>query len=260
MERAVAMRLGRIDEDFYRTQAPSFSSTRQAPWPGWGRCVDVAAACAASLDVLDVACGNLRLARHLADARPGLRVSYLGIDSCPALLPEWRAPEGWTLRFRREDVVGELLRKDAGCPSSWGRHGLVTCFGFLHHVPTHDARVRLLAWLVRATAPGGVCCVSLWRFAEERGIARRARRSTEEALADLGLSAADLDRGDYLMGWQNRPHVWRYCHAFDDAETDRLVEALAGVATVEDRFEADGRSGRLNGYLVLSPVAPVPQA
>lgn len=260
MEPWVARRLNRLDEEFYRAQAASFSATRQAPWQGWERCLRHVPG-RSPLRVLDVAAGNLRLARYLAEVRPGTEVAYRACDSCPGLLPGWQPPAGWQVSLERRDVVGELLDASHLTPSHttpdpvWGRASfdLVACFGFLHHVPTFGARVRLLRQLVGATAPDGVCCVSLWRFMESPRLARQALDMTPRALAELDLGAGDLDAGDYLLGWQGRPHAYRYCHSFSDDEASALLAAVSDVATPRDRFAADGPSGRLNGYLVLGP-------
>lgn len=255
MEPHVASKLNHLNATFYRTQSASFSATRQAPWPGWVRCLSHVPV-TPSLRVLDVAAGNLRFARYLAEARPEPSVEYLACDSCPGLLTGWQPPRAWRVSFELRDVVGELLatsQPHAAPGAMWGERSfdLVACFGFLHHVPTFEARTRLLRQLVGATAPGGLCCVSLWRFMESPRIARQAYDVTPRALAELGLVPDDLDVDDYLLGWQGRPHVYRYCHSFSDDEVTALLRAIADVADPVDRFASDGASGRLNDYLLL---------
>lgn len=268
MRTDVARRLNALDNAFYRTQAQSFSETRQAPWPGWVRCLELVGEDAGSglpdapaeVRVLDVACGNLRFARFLARSWSGVRVAYDAVDACPELAGGWETPAGWQLSYTRHDVVRGLLDGTGGVSPAGmggtrppGGYDLVVCFGFLHHVPRAEARERLLRELMAAARPGGTCFVSLWRFLDDARLARKAGLATAEALADLGLSANDLDRGDRLLGWQGRPHVWRYCHGFDDAEVDGLVGSVVGYggASVVARFRSDGRTGRLNEYLVL---------
>lgn len=137
-----------LNNRFYSEHAASFSSTRQAPWPGWTRMLEAARrawslgenCCAgaertaefsspfsssheapgkapnartiaerqpatdltasssledspctqpsadpATLQVLDLACGNMRLASALAADLPSTNISYLGVDTCDAL-------------------------------------------------------------------------------------------------------------------------------------------------------------------------------
>lgn len=264
----VARRMNRLNESFYRDNACSFDQTRQTAWPGWERCLCIGHTTGAlprygGVRVLDVASGNLRLARYLAERLPGVRVSYHGIDSCPMLARGVRLPEGWDVTLQELDVVGTLLDKklegDLGAPGEdlgvrleGGAADLVACFGFFHHVPTTEARRRLLQELLSYTRTGGLCCVSLWRPMSDRRIARHARESTRAGLRSLGLSEKELDKGDYLLGWQGRPDTWRYCHHFDEEEIDGLVRAAQGTAELTARFCADGKAGDLNSYLVLT--------
>lgn len=253
MRVAVARRLVALDAEFYRSQAGSFSATRQAPWPGWSRCLELVGVPVAGWRLLDVACGNLRLARFLGDAWPGVPVTYDAVDACPELLGGWVAPSCWSLSYHQRDVVAPLLAGGEDAPRAEGAYDLVACFGFLHHVPTAGARELLLRQLIEVLAPGGTCCVSLWRFLDDEGLARRAEATTAAGLAELDLDPSELDPGDRLLGWQGRPHTYRYCHGFDDAEVDALVAAATaqGDVSLAGRFRSDGRTARLNEYLVF---------
>ena len=253
--------MNRLNESFYRDNACSFDQTRQTAWPGWERCLCIGHTTGAlprygGVRVLDVASGNLRFARYLAERLPGARVSYHGIDSCPELARDVRLPEGWEVTLQELDVVDALLGEGPdeglGARLKGGAADLVACFGFFHHVPTTEARRRLLQELLSYTRTGGLCCVSLWRPMSDRRIARRARESTRAGLRSLGLSEKELDKGDYLLGWQGKPDTWRYCHHFDEEEIDRLVRAAQGTAGLIARFCADGKAGDLNSYLVLT--------
>lgn len=56
---------------------------------------------------------------------------------------------------------------------------------------------------------------------------------------------------DYLLGWQDTQGLYRYCHHFDEPEIERLLAAVADSAELVSRFEADGKTGNLNEYVVL---------
>lgn len=258
MRAEVARRLNALDAAFYQGQARSFSSTRHAGWPGWERCLAAVGGEPRGARVLDVAAGNLRFARFLADAWPHAHLSYDAVDSCPELMRAGEPPQGWDVALHERDLVSDLLRAggarpacgapSAGAGGGRGPYDLVVCFGFAHHVPTGAARGRLVRALIGLTAPGGTCCVSLWRFMDEPALARKARLATAQALPELGLDAGDLDEGDWLLGWQGVPGAFRYCHSFTRAEVDEL--ARQDGATLRDRFLSDGRTGELNAYLV----------
>jgi hypothetical protein len=57
--------------------------------------------------------------------------------------------------------------------------------------------------------------------------------------------------GDYLLGWQGRTDVARYCHSFLEDEIDELVLHASQATQEVARFSADGKSGELNRYSVL---------
>ena len=84
-----------------------------------------------------------------------------------------------------------------------------------------------------------------------------------EARAELtppfeGYDSAQFEAGDHLIGWQNDRHAYRYCHHFDDQQITDLVRGVrtfykSGEVPVREleRFHADGRSGKLNRYVIL---------
>ena len=229
--------------------------------------------------ILDVACGNVRFKGFLEDALPNVTWDYHAIDNCEQLVG---APAG--VAFMPCDIVSALIEgralpfvprgfegkgvasvsgssigdacEDAACRGA-GSEGvnadLTVCFGFFHHVPGREARERLLRALCAATIPGGLVAVSLWRFMDDPGLAKKAHESHEAALrnfAEQGLCLR-LDANDYLLGWQQTQGVFRYCHHFTDEEVKVLAASVSDVAQLADCFRADGRTGSLNEYLVF---------
>ncbi|MBE6470170.1 MAG: class I SAM-dependent methyltransferase [Coriobacteriaceae bacterium] len=254
MDAKTAHLLNEATGDFYRRQAASFSATRRSAWPGWERLLAGPAGAVldspSALRVLDVGCGNLRFERFLLECAPAADWRFYGVDSCPLLVGDAPAP----IEYHEADIVGALLdggiERELDVPAC----DLVGCFGFMHHVPGWDNRVRLLRVLAGCVAPGGFLALSFWQFLNSSELADRAAASHARGLAVLaprGLAAGQLERGDYLLGWQETQDVFRYCHAFDAAEIDALAAEAGLSARIVDRFEADGRTGDLNGYLVI---------
>ena len=286
MNTETARALCAITSAFYRDNAGSFSSTRHGAWAGWERALDQAGFTADTPPsrVLDVACGNMRFLSFLESRYPGSSFDYRAVDNCPALAGNGAsgasnlagtlgvgslngasyadnfasAPEGAsTLRFTGVDITGALLGGNPQTALANAFQGeppadLAVCFGFFHHVPTARAREELLRALVCSVRPGGAVVISLWQFANSPELARRARETDALARAELGLS--QLNGGDYLLGWQNKPGAYRYCHNFTQEEADDLASGVAGEAELIARFEADGRTRNLNAYLVLRRV------
>lgn len=256
-EEVLALRLCALTGEFYRANAESFSQTRQSPWQGWVRLLEVMDARAAErelLRVLDVACGNLRFERYLADALPGRMLSGWAVDNCEPLVEAGERSEFGPLSriaFQNLDVIERLsggrLRESLEAPDA--SRDLAVSFGFMHHVPLECWRAELLRTLIAKVRPGGFVAVSFWRFLNSDKLARKAQETTIRARAELVIP--ELPPNDYLLGWQDTQGLYRYCHHFDEPEIERLLAMAADSAELVSRFEADGKTGNLNEYVVL---------
>ena len=301
-EEVLALRLCALTGEFYRANAESFSQTRQSPWQGWVRLLEVMGetraqagcepgvlraadgtsesvgggkmrvatdeegrgrACAVAdagasgrepLCVLDLACGNLRFERYLADALPGRMLSGWAVDNCEPLVEAGERSEFGPLSriaFQNLDVIERLsggrLWESLEAPDA--SRDLAVSFGFMHHVPLECWRAELLRTLIAKVRPGGFVAVSFWRFLNSDKLARKAQETTIRARAELVIP--ELPPNDYLLGWQDTQGLYRYCHHFDELEIERLLAAVADSAELVSRFEADGKTGNLNEYVVL---------
>lgn len=275
MDTKFAQMLCQLNNDFYRDQAVSFSDTRHAKWPGWERCLK--AVSSVFLDqsnsvVLDVACGNLRFEKFLASQLLERHIQVWALDSCDELLPQTcagtlvekvnadgaDAPDATDVHLQINylhcdvmEAIGSSKVFTYGIPQA----DISVSFGFMHHVPLPEWRVQLLNSLIEATKPGGFVCVSFWEFLADEGLAAKAYKTHERALAELGpvwgFSSADFNDGDFLLGWRNTPGAYRYCHSFSTSEVDALIATVSHRAECVARFRADGRTETLNEYIVL---------
>lgn len=275
MDTKFAQMLCQLNNDFYRDQAVSFSDTRHAKWPGWECCLK--AVSSVFLDqsnsvVLDVACGNLRFEKFLASQLLERQIQVWALDSCDELLPQTCAgtlvekvnadgvdtPDATDVHLQINylhcdvmEAIGSSKAFTYGIPQT----DISVSFGFMHHVPLPEWRVQLLNSLIEATKPGGFVCVSFWEFLADEGLAAKAYKTHERALAELGpvwgFSSADFNDGDFLLGWRNTPGAYRYCHSFSTSEVDALIATVSSRAECVARFRADGRTETLNEYIVL---------
>ena len=244
MNRDFASSLIQLNNTFYREHSASFSDTRQAPWPGWVRTMDIAleqldvATIEHPVRVFDLACGNMRFENFAA----GGALAAKGVD-------------------------GANPSADASCPFEF--YGVDSCQdlaidarGHALRIPNlHFQELDVLDALVRQTRPGGIIAISFWEFMNDERMACKAVRA--EARAELtppfeGYDSAQFEAGDHLIGWQNDRHAYRYCHHFDDQQITDLVRGVrtfykSGEVPVREleRFHADGRSGELNRYVIL---------
>ncbi len=197
--------------------------------------------------VLDIASGNLRFERFLSEEDRGFTKAY-ALDNCNELL-EAIGPKTMDIVRIKIDIL-ELL-EEASSFSALGIPAcdLTACFGFMHHVPTFSLRKRLLKAMIASTSANGICAVSFWQIRHDERLIRKAKQ-IEERASKMGIEV--LEEGDRLLGWQDDTEALRYCHDFSDAETDELrafSESLG--ARIIDDFNADGRTGDMNRYLVM---------
>ena len=161
MDAETQRRLNQINRDFYRQTATEFDATRQRAWPGWARMLETIDTPLAS--VLDIGCGNGRLARFLA-GQQAADFTYIGIDNSPELLARARCQGSQVkLELIEQDVIlGALPARSAQ---------LVALFGLLHHVPGAARRRELLRAAADCVAPGGWLVMAAWRFFEQSAFA-----------------------------------------------------------------------------------------
>ncbi len=249
MRPPTAHALDAINREFYRSRAAAFSATREAPWPGWERVLAATpGGPGAPLRVLDLGCGNGRLAPFLAD-RATAGLAYTGVDRSPELLAE----------ARRRLPAATLRRLDLMEPERALRplpergYDLVAAFGLLHHLPGFERRTALLAAAGRRLAPGGLLAVSLWRFALfARFAPRRVTLEAWNRRSPTHLDPAELEPGDWLLRFGEAGDL-RYCHFVDAPERARLLAALAAEGLrLREAFLADGREDALNEYLLFT--------
>jgi len=223
VNRDFASSLIQLNNTFYREHSASFSDTRQAPWPGWVRTMDIAleqldvATIEHPVRVFDLACGNMRFenfaaggalaAKGVDGANPSADAScpfeFYGVDSCQDLAIDahghaLRIPN---LHFQELDVLDALMKLNpAETPDVLFDAPLAdisVCFGFMHHVPSCEYRVRVLDALVRQTRPGGIIAISFWEFMNDERMARKAENLKHDYAATQKRDEFRL-RGDLI--------------------------------------------------------------
>lgn len=268
--------------EFYSRHSASFSATRQHAWNGWQTCTTHIlsdlnhAKKNLQLDhftVCDIACGNLRLAAFLESLLEAQktnmpdelvylntsRIDYTGVDTCMDLcrLASKTCDARIHIYTQERDLIEALL---TGTPlvdmHANPSFDVVSCMGFFHHVPGKQTRKDLLQQLVDITRPGGYIVCSLWAFLRDARIAAQAKRVTAQKMEDGAFaSLVELEDNDYLLGWKGDTSCVRYCHHFDNEELQELIEHVDTQTKLVCSFDADGKTGNLNHYLVLKKLA-----
>jgi SAM-dependent methyltransferase len=234
MNVTTAGKLIELNAQFYQTFAVPFAATRQRIQPGVRRIVENFLP---EGNLLDLGCGNGELARLLARRSWGYR--YVGVDFSPGLLAAGQdAPLPANFTF----VSADLTTPDWAASLKDAPPAAALAFAVLHHIPGEAARKRLIFQVRGLLPPGGRFIHSNWQFLNSRLAARL------QAWETAGLSAVDVDPGDYLLDWRAGGVGLRYVHHFSEAELSTLAAATG--FQVEDSFYSDGEGGRLGLYQV----------
>lgn len=234
MQPDVADRLRRLNREFYQSFAGPFAATRRRLQPG---AAAVLARVPPQASILDLGCGSGEAARALQ--RRGHQGAYRGLDECAPLLEQARASGLPQAEFASADLAGPNWTAASQRPYDW-----VLAFAVLHHLPG-PARHAFLAGVRSVLGPQGSFALSVWQFQHSERLLRRI-----VPWSAVGLDAAQVDPGDYLLDWRHGGRGLRYVHAFEPRELEGLAQQ-AGFRVVE-RFESDGQGGRLGLYSVWS--------
>ncbi len=233
-----------LNREFYAAFAPHFAASRPT--------ADPALTCilpyiSPGARVLDIGCGNGRLALLLEQERPG--ATYVGLDSIPELVEIARAQSAHlqtiAAQFHVADIAGSGWSRDVGLCS----FDCIACLAVLHHIPGFDRRAAVLHEVASLLAPGGRLIVSTWQFLSN---ARMRRKIVPWDKVDI--STDKLEAGDYLLDWKRGGRGLRYCHLVDEAEMARL--AAASGLRIRETFRAGGREGDLSLFAVLDVCQP----
>ena len=238
MDENTVEKLLALNHDFYADFAEPFADSRTLSDPAL---TSILPYIPADARVLDVGCGNGRLALLLHQERPG--VTYTGVDAVPELIEVARARAGQldiSVTFR----ILDISRLGWSGPFRGESFDCIVTLAVLHHIPSFKLRALALREMADLLAPRGRLLLSTWQFVDSDRLRRKIVDWT-----DVGLAEQALERGDYLLDWKRGGQGLRYCHLVDEAEVEHLA-AESGLS-VRSTFRAGGREGNLSLFAVL---------
>lgn len=247
MHDEMVARLLALNRRFYAAFADQFAASRSVSDPALTAILPYLPSAAR---VLDVGCGNGRLALLLDQQRPGS--TYVGVDAVAALIEEARSQ---ALSLTRTEVAFAVLdvAEDGwtdGIPSispatsDSTSFDCVVALAVLHHIPSLGLRAQVVRQLAGLVAAKGQLIISTWRFLAHE----RMRRKIVDWLA-VGIDETQLEPGDYLLDWARGGRGYRYCHHLDEGELKQL--AVASGLSIRETFVAGGREGDLSLFAIL---------
>lgn len=223
-----------LNKEFYQLVAKDFSETRQKPWEGWGRVVDIIrkkrhelekeSPDLKPLEILDIGCGNGRFLKFLAENLDCF--SYTGIDINNDLLKEARKIElksvNQSAKFIKKDIFNDAK-------SLSGAYDVIVAFGVTHHIPDADFRKKWFLDMEKLLKSEpkkiSLLCLTFWDFGEEPG--------------------------DYFLGWKNREDSVRYCHKYSDRELNNIIKGYEKLGFKKiDSYTADNK----NTYFIFGKI------
>lgn len=229
-----------LNHQFYQTFAAQFSATRTRLQPGVQR---ILTGIPTRASILDLGCGNGELYRALRLAgRQGL---YVGLDFSADLL---HIASDSARTDLVEDPNAVFLQADLS-NESWHtalpatKFDYILAFASLHHLPSQQLHLRILAKIKDLLSHQGIFIHSAWQFLNSAKLKARI-----QPWEKVGLAAQDVEQNDYLLDWRRGGDGLRYVHHFSESELQSLANQ-SGFEIVET-FLSDGEGGKLGLYQV----------
>ncbi len=241
MDTAIAQILVRLNQQFYQTFAKQFSATRQQIQPGVQK---VIRQIPKRSRILDLGCGNGKLWQKLVEQ--GFQGEYIGLDFSAELLDVAALQASQTIARQPEIshpqfIQADLTEKDWEDRAPKLTYDFVLAFAVLHHLPGELTVVQMFQRIHRWLAPGGKFIFSVWLFLNSPRLRQRIQDWSK-----IGLSASQVEPGDYLLDWRQGGQGLRYVHHYALDELQRLATQCGFVST--DEFLSDGKGGNLSLY------------
>ena len=236
---AVADQLLDLNRAFYDRFAAPFNRSRFDPMHGFTAALPHLPNEPSKLNVLDVGCGNGRFSLFMS--QHGRLKTYTGIDNSEGLLAQ--AADNFSdlpepVAFRPID-----LRRPKFL-AGFGQYDLVTHHAVMHHIPQRKTRLAIMKEMAAHLRPNGMLMMSTWQFIDSE---RQRRKVTD--WANIGLTADDVEEGDYLLTWKRGGMGYRYCCMVDEGQTAELA-AEAGLKIVH-QYREDGKERNLSLYSLM---------
>lgn len=239
MNQETIERLLALNRTFYTTFAASFAQSRPVTDPAL---TPILPYIPPRASVLDVGCGNGRLALLLGQERPGS--TYVGVDLVAALIERARAQTAQVGRIDLAFLVADIARPNWTVKLPERPFERVVALALLHHIPSFALRARIVGDMAGLLEPDGRLILSTWQF-----LANERMRRKIIPWDSVGLSKQALEPGDYLLDWKRGGYGRRYCHLVNEGELDRLAASSGLVVT--ETFRAGGREGDLSLFAIL---------
>ncbi len=239
MNKATFNQILDVNTEFYKSVANSFSDTRQYPWKGWHKLLEeLHKIKLENPRILDIGCGNGRFYEFLKASN--FPCVYHGIDNNKRLLQiaKQNSPDQ---NFELHDAITEL-------ENITGKFNLITLFGITHHIPDSAFRKKWFENILNLCDKSCLIVFTFWDFLS----IEKYTLIDKAILENKGINVDELEPNDHFLGWDKQNDVVRYAHHFAEQELLTIKQIfLEKGFTVLSEYKEDGRTSRLNHYLLL---------
>lgn len=250
MKKSVIRQLNQLNQHFYQTVTEPFNNSRSYYWQGWNKLVPYVQELTAERTrtiVMDVGCGNGRFGLFLREQIPEESIQYVGVDNSNELLEIAQRQYQYVRmepKFIELDLVESLLDDSLVEKLSDHRAHFIAVLGVLHHIPSLELRQKLITDLGKLIVKNGYLAFTTWNFMESERLQKKVVPANKVSIDETELEAHDM-----ILDWQRGVTAYRYCHYADEDERRQLI--ANSELTEASQFTADGKSSKLNTYVVL---------
>lgn len=222
----------------YNLIADDFSRTRQNLWPELSFLRDYAQD---NDKILDLGCGNGRLLEILKD----YNIEYTGVDSSVKLIETAKNKyQKSNFKISAKFIVADGL--DLPFPDNY--FDKIFSIAVLHHIPSHEWRLKFLSEARRVLKQDGAAVFTVWNLWQKKGIKFQIKYFLFKI---LGLSR--LDFKDILMPYTAKNiKVWRYYHAFTQKELSDLFGKAGFAVDATGLLQRKEEKGAYYNYYIIA--------
>jgi len=233
MDKQTEQKLLNIVKDGYEKIADDFSETRNKRL--WPEIMKLTGLVKNGDAVLDVGCGNGRLAR----AFEGKQIRYTGIDSSEKLIKKAKMNNESRI-MNKEFIIGSILDLKSVLNEKFNFIFLVAVF---HHLPGEELRIEALKQMKERLKDDGKIIISVWNLWQQNKYLKLILKFFWEKI----IGKNKMDFGDIVFDWKNNKGEkasLRYYHTF----TKNELTKLAGKASLKiEKIYKD----KYNYYMIL---------
>lgn len=250
VKKTVVKQLNELNHTFYQTVTEPFSDSRSYYWQGWNKLVPYVQELTQNrtrIKILDIGCGNGRFGLFMREQIPEEYIQYVGVDNSSELIAIAKSQYEATRMeptFIKIDLVECLLNDTLQQKLADYHAHFISLLGVLHHIPSQELRQKLIADLGQILIRNGYLAFTTWNFMDSEQLKKKI--VTPHIVS---VDQEELEPHDVILDWQRGKTAYRYCHYTDETERRELI-AHSGLIE-ESQFTADGKTGRLNTYVVL---------